>query len=307
MTLVKVNLDDVVVFTEVVAAGSFSGAARKLGVPPSSVSRRIARLESDLGFALLHRTTRRVGVTHAGRIYYERTARILYEVEDAARAVVEFQATPSGQLRVTAPPDDGGVIWSMLTGFIRDHPQVEVEVIHTLDYVDLIADNIDVALRGGSPPDSTQLAARRLVDSRFVLVASPRYLERRGVPQRPEDLEGHDCIAMDNWVPNAIKALIGPDGPVRVTFRNRVRTNRQETARKAALDGFGIAPMVEMTCSKELESGSLVEVLPGAIPFPASFWAVYPLARSQNSATRALVEHLVAASTGLVGPIADAG
>ena len=307
MLPVKVNLDDVVVFTEVVAAGSFSGAARKLGVPPSSVSRRIARLESDLGFTLLHRTTRRVGVTHAGRIYYERTARILYEVEDAARAVVEFQATPSGQLRVTAPPDDGGVIWSMLTGFIRDHPQVEVEVIHTLDYVDLIADNIDVALRGGAPPDSTQLAARRLVDSRFVLVASPRYLERRGVPQRPQDLEGHDCIAMDNWIPNAIKALIGPDGPVRVTFRNRVRTNRQETTRKAALDGFGIAPMVEMTCSKELESGSLVEVLPGAIPFPANFWAVYPLARSQNSATRALVEHLVAVSTGLVGPIADAG
>lgn len=302
---VRVDLNDVVAFTEVVAAGSFSGAARKLGVPPSSVSRRITRLESNLGFTLLHRTTRHVGLTDAGRIYYERTARITHEVEDAARAVTEFQSTPSGQLRVTAPPDDGGVIWSMLTGFIRDHPQVEVEVIHTLDYIDLIADNIDVALRGGVPPDSTLLAARRLVDSRFVLVASPHYLEARGVPKRPEDLEDHDCLAMDNWVPNAFKALIGPDGPVRLTFRNRVRTNRQETARKAAIDGFGIAPMVEMTCARQLESGALVEVLPGAIPYPATFWAVYPLARAENSATRALVEHFVAAAPGLVGPVVE--
>lgn len=303
MVFVRVDLNDVVVFTEVVAAVSFSGAARKLGLPPSTVSRRVARLEAALGFELLHRTTRRVGLTDAGRVYYERTARLTFEVEDAARAALEHQATPSGQLRVTAPPDDGGVIWAMLEGFIRDHPQVEIEIIHTLDYVDLIGDNIDVALRGGSPPDSTVLAARRIVDSRFVLVASPEYLARRGVPTRPEHLEEHDCIAMDNWVPNAIKALIGPDGPVRVNFRNRIRTNRQETARKAAIDGFGVAPMIAMTCATQLASGALVEVLAGAIPFPATFWAVYPVARGHNSATRALVDHLVAVSPGLIGPI----
>ena len=300
------DLNDVVVFTEVVVAGSFSGAARKLGLPASSVSRKVARLEQELGFELLHRTTRRVGLTDAGRIYYERTARITYEIEDARRAVLEYQSTPSGQLRVTAPPDDGGVIWSMLAGFIRDHPQVEVEIQHTLDYVDLIAQNVDVALRGGSPPDSTLLAARKIVDSRFVLVASPQYLERRGTPLRPEDLAEHDCIAMDNWVPNAVKALMGPEGPVRVDFRNRVRTNRQETARKAALDGLGVAPMVEMTCAQQLASGALIEVIPGAIPFPATFWAVYPLARAKSSATRALVEHLAAVAPRLVGPVAEA-
>ena len=127
----KVDLNDVYVFTEVVCCGSFSSAARKLGLPPSTISRRIARLEAALEFQLLHRTTRSVGLTDSGRIYYERTARIAHDVEDAARAVSEYQATPSGLLRVTAPPDDGGVIWAMLSGFIRDHPDVELELLHT--------------------------------------------------------------------------------------------------------------------------------------------------------------------------------
>lgn len=288
----KVDLNDLVVFTEVVGCGSFTAAGKKLGLPTSAISRRMARLEEQLGFRLLNRTTRSVGLTDNGRIYYERTARIAHDVEEALRAVHEFRSTPSGLLRVTAPPDDGGVIWAMFSGFVRDHPEVDLELVHTLEKVDLIEQGIDVALRGGSPPDSTQLRAYKLIESRFVLVASPDYLERRGTPLRPEELVRHDCIAMDNWVPNAIRALQGPDGPVRVDFRNRIRSNRQETARKAALDGFGIAPMVAFTCWRELKSGALVEVLPGAMPMPAPMWAVYPASRSNSAATRALVDHL---------------
>lgn len=288
----SIDLNDVVVFTAVVTHGSFTAAGKQLGLPTSAISRRITRLEEQLGFRLLNRTTRSVGLTDSGRIYYERTARIAHDVEEAARAVCEFRSTPSGLLRVTAPPDDGGVIWAMVSGFVRDHPEVELELIHTLEKIDLIEKGIDVALRGGAPPDSTQLRAYKLVESRFVLVASPDYLARRGTPERPEDLARHDCIAMDNWVPNAIRALQGPDGPVKVDFRNRVRSNSQETARKAALDGFGIAPMVAFTCWKELRSGALVEVLPGALPMPAPMWAVYPASRSRSAATRALVDHL---------------
>lgn len=301
----EIDLNDLLIFVEVVRGGSFSAAARKLGKPISSVSRRVARLESSLGFPLLHRTTRSLGLTDSGRIYFERVAQIGRDVEDAARAVAEHQSAPSGRLRVTAPPDDGGVIWAMVADFARDHPRVDLELIHTLDYVDLIAENIDVALRGGAPPDSPDLVARRLIRSRFVLVASPDYLALRGTPTLPEHLADHDCIAMDNWVPNAIEALVGPDGPVKVDFRNRVRTNRQETARKAALHGLGIAPMVEMTCGRQLESGALVEVLPGAIPFPADFWAVYPVERARGSATRALVEHLVSVAPTTAGPLFD--
>lgn len=292
MAIINVDLNDIVVFTQVVLNGGFTAAGKTIGLPASAVSRRVARLERGLGFKLLSRTTRSVGLTDSGRIYYERIARIAHDVEDASRAVDEFRSTPSGLLRVTAPPDDGGVIWAMFSGFVRDHPEVDLELRHTLEKVDLIEQGIDVALRGGAPPDSTQLRAYKLVDSRFVLVASPEYLERKGVPERPEDLAAHDCIAMDNWVPNAIRALQGPDGPVRVDFRNRIRSNRQETARKAALDGFGIAPMVAFTCWRELRSGALVEVLPGAMPMPAPMWAVYPASRSNSAATRALVDHL---------------
>jgi DNA-binding transcriptional LysR family regulator len=292
LATISIDLNDVVVFTEVVTCGSFTAAGKKLGLPTSAISRRITRLEDQLGFRLLNRTTRSVGLTDSGRIYYERTARIAHDVEEAARAVSEFRSTPSGLLRVTAPPDDGGVIWAMLSGFVRDHPEVELELFHTLEKIDLIERGIDVALRGGAPPDSTQLRAYKLVESRFVLVASPDYLARRGTPERPEELAHHDCIAMDNWVPNAIRALQGPDGPVKVDFHNRVRSNSQETARKAALDGFGIAPMVAFTCWKELKSGALVEVLPGALPMPAPMWAVYPASRSRSAATRALVDHL---------------
>lgn len=292
MARIGLDLNDLVVFTEVVTRGSFTAAGKAMGLPPSAVSRRVARLEQELGFRLLNRTTRSLGLTDAGRVYYERTARISHDIEEAARAVHEFRATPSGLLRVTAPPDDGGVVWAMFSGFVRDHPEIDLQLIHTLEPLDLIERGIDVAVRGGAPPDSTQLRAYKLVDSRFVLVASPAYLERRGVPSRPEELAEHDCIAMDNWVPNAIKALQGPDGPVRVDFRNRIRTNRQETARKAALDGFGIAPMVAFTCWTELRSGALVEVLPGAMPMPAPMWAVYPASRSNSAATRALVDHL---------------
>lgn len=292
MTKNKIDLNDLWVFTEVVARGTFTAAGKQLGLPPSAVSRRVARLEQQLGFRLLNRTTRSVGLTDAGRVYYERVARLAHDVEEAARAVHEFRETPSGLLRVTAPPDDGGVVWAMFSEFVRDHPEVDLEIIHTLDRLDLIEHNIDVAVRGGSPPDSTQLCAYKLVDSRFVLVASPDYLAARGTPERPEQLAEHDCICMDNWVPNAIRALQGPDGPVRVDFRNRIRSNRQETARKAALDGLGIAPMVAFTCWRELRSGALVEVLPGAMPGPATLWAVYPASRSNSAATRALVDHL---------------
>jgi len=289
----EIDLNDVVVFTAVVASGGFSAAGRELGLPASSVSRRVARLERTLGYKLLHRTTRRVGLTESGRIYYEGTSGIMQQLEAAGQAVAETHAVPSGLVRVTAPPDDGGLIWALLRGFIADHPEVDIELIHTLEYVDLIEQRIDVALRGGAPPDSTLFTAHQLFESRLILVASPAYLERAGTPTRVEELEEHACIAMDRWAPNAIRRLDGDRGTVRLTVRNRLRVNRLSTAQAAAVDGLGIAPLLAMTCREELESGALVEVLRGALPPTAAFWAVYPAGRRGSAAARALVAHLV--------------
>ena len=286
------DLNDVVVFTQVVAKGSFTEAGKQLGLPPSAVSRRVARLEERLGFKLLHRTTRSLGLTDSGRIYYDRTSRIPRQLEEAARAVNQTRATPSGLLRITAPPDDGGVIWQLLSGFVISYPDVDLEVIHTLDYLDIVERGIDVALRGGDPPDSTLFTAHQLFDSRILLAASPDYLARRGTPKRVEDLEDHDCIAMDTWAPNAIRSLDGDRGPVRLKLRNRVRVNRLDTAHRAARDGVGIAPVLAMMCQTDLKSGALVEVLQGALPPASAFWAIYPAGRRSSAAAQALIKHL---------------
>lgn len=287
------DLNDVAVFNEVVALGSFTAAGKKLALPPSAVSRRVARLEDRLGFKLLHRTTRSIGLTDSGRIYHEHTARIGEQLEQAARAVHNTRATPTGLVRLTAPPDDGGLIWALLSGFMRANPRVDIEIQHTLDYVDLIEQGIDIALRGGSPPDSTEFTAHELFESRLLLVASPGYLRERGTPKRVRDLETHDCIGMDTWAPNAIRSLDGDKGPVRLTLHNRVRVNRLETAQQAALDGLGIAPLLEMICFNELRRGELVEVLHGSLPLSSGFYVVYPAHRQVSAAARALIEHMI--------------
>ncbi len=287
------DLNDVAVFTAVVRLAGFSSAGRELGLPGSAVSRRVARLEEQLGFTLLHRTTRSVGLTEAGRCFYEHTSRIPALLEDAVRAALGTRHAPSGTLRVTAPPDDGGVIWAMLSGFLRAHPDVDLELTHTLERVDLVSAQIDVALRGGPSPDSAEFRAQKLYDSRILLAASPAYLARRGTPMAAEELAIHDGICMDPWAPNAIRRVQGGESYVRVHLRNRIRANSLETARRAAVDGLGIAPLLELTCRGELDRGELVEVLRGALPDRAPFWALTPVGRTRSAAAGALLAHLV--------------
>ncbi|MEM6993458.1 MAG: LysR family transcriptional regulator [Myxococcota bacterium] len=297
-----IDLNDVAVFAEVVGAGSFTAAAKTLGLPPSAVSRRVARLESKLGVKLLNRTTRSLGLTEPGRIYYERAGRLTHELEEAARALGDLQERPAGLIRVAAPPDDGGVIWALVSGFLQDYPAVDLEILHSVDYVDLVEAGIDIALRGGKLPDTTLFSAAKLFESRMLLVASPQYLARRGVPTTLAELADHDCIAMDNWAPNALRDAKGAARPVRVEARNRVRVNKLDTIRAAALDGLGIAPLIAFNCWRSLQSGELVEVLPGTFSGPAPFWAVYPAGRKASAAARALVEHLIRTAPSLNPP-----
>jgi DNA-binding transcriptional LysR family regulator len=286
------NLNDVVVFHAVVQAGGFTAAARILDQHPSAVSRRVARLERAVGTPLLHRTTRRVGLTAQGRLFYEGTAEIPKHVRGALQAIADTQARPTGRLRVTAPPDDGGVIWALLSGFLQDHPDIDLHLIHTLENLDLIEHDIDVALRGGRPPDVPQFTAHTLFDSRILLAASPAYLAARGTPRRVEELADHDGLCMDPWAPNAIRRVDGDRGPVRVHLRNRLAANRLDTARRAALDGLGIAPLLELTCRPDLQAGRLVEVLRGALPDSAPFVAVTRLRKERTAAASALLDHL---------------
>lgn len=289
----KADPQDVLVFATVVRTHGFSAAARELDLPPSAVSRRIKRLEEQLGTKLLHRTTRRVGLTAAGRLYYERVAQVPRLLADAERALQTASDTPRGTLRIAAPPEDNGILWSTLRGFLARHPDVDIEMHHSLQYIDIIEQEMDLALRGGEPPDSADLVAQQIWDSRILLAASPEYLALRGTPETVEELNDHDGVCMDGWAPNALRRVKGDRGPVRVKMHNRVRANSLETARLAALDGYGIAPLLELTCRTDLDGGALVEVLRGALPMSAKGWVVYPAARERSAAARALIDYLV--------------
>ena len=291
-----VDLNDLDVFARVVAEGSFSGAARGLALPTSTVSRRIARLEKACGLTLLHRTTRRVALTEAGRVFHDRTVGLRSQVDAALREASRVQESPSGILRVTMPPDYHGVLWPLMSDFLVDYPEVDLPIRETLEAVDLLKDGIDVALRGGAPPDSTEFTAQVLFTSRILLAASPVYLAQHGTPERVEDLANHMGLGMDGWAPNAIRRLDGDRGYVHVSLRNRLRVNAMATAQRAAVDGLGIAPLLALTCQEELACGALVEVLRGALPPEATMWLVSPRARVKSAAAGAFVGSVMAAA-----------
>ena len=190
------DLNDTLVFVKVVEHGSFISAAKALRLPKTTVSRKVQELETRLGAQLLHRTTRKLGLTEAGNVYFEHSQRIARDLDEAESAVGQLQGGPRGWLRITAPYSVG-ITWiaPLLGEFHARHPEVRVEMLLANESLDLISKEIDVALRFGKLPDSN-LAARRLSVFRTQVYASPLYLERYGEPLHPDDLQHHRALGM---------------------------------------------------------------------------------------------------------------
>src|SRR5581483_1107867 len=185
-------------FVQVAETGSFSEAARRLRSSKSAISRQVSGLETELGARLLHRTTRSLTLTEAGRGYFERAARILADLDDADRSVSTLQAAPRGKLRVNAPMSFGFLhLAPALPDFLARYAEVEVDVIMNDRFVDLVDEGFDVAVRIGHLEDSS-LVARKLAPVRRVVCASPAYLAARGTPTSPEELKAHDCLCYSN-------------------------------------------------------------------------------------------------------------
>ncbi len=284
------NLNDVLVFSQVVDAGSFTAAAKGLGLPTSTVSRRVARLEDQLGVRLLQRTTRKLSLTDAGRIFYDRASRIVSELEDAERAVGEMKAAPRGRLRVTAPVEMSGIA-DLLVRFLHAYPEVNIELDLTNRHVRMVEEGYDVAIRAGELSDTT-LIAHRLAEASFVLVASPAYLALRGSPQQPVDLRQHDCIIFAPWSANASWLLSNKGRSQRVSVAGRLAVNHLEVVRSAAVAGLGIAMLPAVFVNPELEAGRLQQVLEGAGATSSSLWVIYPSRRNLPPAVRVFVDFL---------------
>src|SRR5713101_7275743 len=186
------DLNEILVFARVVQAGSFTAAAAALGMPKSSVSRKVSDLEERLKSRLLQRTTRKLSLTDVGRTYYDYCARIVGEIEDGERAVSRLQEAPRGLLRVTAPINVA-FLGPIVSDYLKRYPEVRLDLFCTGRTVDLVEERFDVAIRAGTLADST-LIARSLGSAGWLLVATPAYLKKHGRPRTPEDLKKHDCM-----------------------------------------------------------------------------------------------------------------
>ncbi|MGO9829888.1 MAG: LysR substrate-binding domain-containing protein [Myxococcaceae bacterium] len=273
------NLNHVSVFVRVVETGSFTSAASALGLPKSSVSRSVARLEGELGVRLLQRTTRSVHLTDAGHAYYERVARALSGLEEAQAAVSDMQAKPRGTVRVTAAVDVGvNVVAGLVARFLREHPDIHVEMVLTGRLVNLVDEGVDLAVRAGKLDDSS-LVARRVGTVEGRLLASPGYLRRRGTPKAVAELARQDCVLFRARRGQSTWELTGPKGVERVDVSGRVSADDYAFVRQMLLAGGGIGLVPWTTCAQDLERGRLVRVLEDYAAPGGALHVVYPSSR----------------------------
>jgi DNA-binding transcriptional LysR family regulator len=285
------DLDAVRVFVQVVQAGGFSAAARRLDMPKSTVSRRVAELESQLGARLLQRTTRSLALTDVGSAYYARVERALSELSDAERAVAELHDTPRGVLRVSAPVDLAHLMMVEIAGmYQRTYPEVSLVLDVDNRRVDLVADGYDLALRASAKLDDSSLVARRLLTTTHALIASTAYLAQHGEPRRPDELGAHDLVLFRNEKLHERLKLQRDGQSETVEVHGRISSNDLGFVKRAALEGLGIAALPLFGCCEELRDGRLRRVLPRHDLGTSNLYAVYPSARHLTPKVRAFIE-----------------
>ena len=288
-----VDLAAVAVFTRVVQVGSFSAAARELGMPKSTVSLRVAQLEARLGVGLLKRTTRKLHLTEAGRAYFDTCARTLAELEGAERSLTNTRNAPRGLLRIAAGTEAGtGMVGDLVASFMTAHPDVAVDLQLSSRRVDLVAEDVDVAFRAGKLADST-LKARRLAGSLLKLFASPAYLARRSAPRDPLELKQHACLCLA--APRAAEFVLDlrkGSKRARVAVRPRFSSNQVGAVRHQALAGVGIAFLPVHLCSAEVSRRELVPVLPDWSSEGVPIHLVHPAQRFVSPVVRAFLDHV---------------
>ena len=286
------DFNDLRYFALIVDHGGFTAAERVAHITKSKLSRRIALLEERMGVRLLQRSTRRVGLSEAGRLHLARCEGLLAELSDAEAAVSERNTALRGVLRASVPGGFGLThLTPILPEFLRDHPQLSLDLQMTNRFVDLIEEGYDVAIRVGTLRDS-RLAARKLGSNRRILVASPEYLRQHAAPRNPDDLRDHPCLILDvgdrpeNWV------LANKPKQTTITVSGPLRSNHVLALRSAAIQGAGIGLLPSFSLSDALADGSLVRVLPKWQTPEQGIYAVYPSYRLIPAKVRAFVDFI---------------
>lgn len=280
-------------FVRVAEAGSFSAVAREMGATQPAVSRQVAALEEHLGARLFQRTTRSLGLTEDGRDLLGHARRVLDAVEEAEGAVGRRRTAPGGLVRLAAPASFGRLyVAPKMRRLLERYPEMQVE-LHMSDTVsDLVAEGLDLAIRGGAVSEAS-LVSRRIGSSARHVVASAEYLARHGEPRHPSDLSRHACVVfLNNAAPHEWR-FDGPDGPVTAPVAGRFRTDSSEAMREAVLSGLGLALSPAWIFADELARGDVRAVLPGFRAPRVAIHAVYPSRRNLAARTRAVLDFFV--------------
>lgn len=286
------DLNEIAIFARVVREESFTKAARALGLPKSTVSERVSRLEERLGVRLLERTTRHVRPTAAGAVYYERAARVVAEIEEANAAVTDIHRSPKGLLRIGSPLLFGhSFLGEFVAEFLVTHPEVEIELIVADRRFDVVEEGLDLAVHVLGPIEAS-LVARKIGSAERMCVASPDYLAAHEPPKTPKDLLRHSCLVSSNdrranWV-------FSNEGRTEsITIQGRYSVNSVQLALSAALLGAGIAVLPAFFCAGALRAGRLSPVLEEWSLGRSEIHVVYPGSRHLSARVRLFVEALV--------------
>lgn len=280
------------IFVKVVQLGSFSKAAEQLKLPKSTVSRTISRLEAEAGTKLLFRTTRSMTVTFAGQAFYESCLEPIFALEEARKALLFKDSMPSGLVRLTAPEDLGlEMISPVLSQITKSYPQLDFQLNYTDDIVDLVKEGYDVAIRLGKL-SSSRYKAQKIGEVKMVLVASPKYFKGRSYPKSPKELIHHDCCGFNLGSDTQTWVLAKNELRIQVKANVRIQANQMSSILKFAKQGIGIGLLPYFLCSKLIETGELLRVLPEweGLSYPVSI--VVPPGHGQSKRLKIVIERL---------------
>lgn len=287
------KLNSMAVFVKAVECSSFAGAAYALNLSAPMVGKHVQQLEQRLGIMLINRSTRRQSLTEVGRHYYERCKIVLAEVEAADAIARDSKNLAQGHLRISASINYGTHCLTPVLGAYRErHPQVTFGLELSDSVVDLIADGYDAVFRVGTLPDSG-LIARELAPYRMVICAAPSYLEKRGMPRKPSELEGHECLRFTHWSPREVWYFDGPQGREEVEVYGALSANVGQALKEAALRGMGIILQPEVLVAAEIKAGLLMPILPSYEPPSLPVHLLTAAGRLRTQKLQSFVDYIV--------------
>jgi DNA-binding transcriptional LysR family regulator len=288
------DLNDIAVFVRVAQFQSFSRAAHALGMTVSTVSRKVAALEERLGVTLLQRTTRKLSLTAQGRAYYNQCSEPLSHLFDAEQALTQIQKQPEGLLRISAPVILGQeAFYAFLSSFLKTYPRIQADLFVTNLFLDLIAENIDVAIRFGELQDSS-LVAQRIGKSVRYVVAAPEYLRGRIPPSRPEDLRRHQCVLLQARNNEAEWHLLSGRKSIKLRVAGPVAARDFQAVSAFTYRGHGVGLLPSTYCDAQIARGELVRLLPDWSSPEIFVHAVYPTRRFLPTRLQLFLEELKA-------------